>query len=65
MLAVPVLTMAALLPLLLGLLQQPILPQDLVLEPASTTLATTIERWGLSEGLPQARVNAIAADSLG
>jgi ligand-binding sensor domain-containing protein len=57
--------MVAPLLLLLGLLQQPTLPQDLVLKPASGALATTIERWGLSEGLPQAQVNAIAADALG
>jgi hypothetical protein len=57
--------MVALLPLLFGFLQQTVLPQDLPLEPASTPLATTVERWGLSEGLPQAQVNAITSDSLG
>jgi signal transduction histidine kinase/ligand-binding sensor domain-containing protein/CheY-like chemotaxis protein len=57
--------MAVLLPLLLGLLQQPVLPQDLVLEASSTMIPATVERWGLKEGLPQAQVNVIAADSLG
>lgn len=57
--------MVALLPLLLGLLQQPAAPQDRVLAPSSITISSTVEQWGLSEGLPQAQVNAITADALG
>lgn len=57
--------MAAFLPLLFGLLQQPAAPQDLVLTPSSVTIPSTVEQWGLSEGLPQAQVNAIVADALG
>lgn len=57
--------MVAFLSLLLGLLQQPTAPQDLVLEASGTPIPVTIERWGLREGLPQSQVNAFAADSSG